>query len=289
MNAPMYRPPAEAGSLILQIDEGCPYNRCTFCAMYSGVRYKRLSIDEIRRRIVKAESRYPAKRIFLADGDVMRRPYQELHDILELLDEYIPDAARINTYATGSGIIAKNESELTTLRRMKLHTLYMGLESGDEETLKAVQKGETAETMIEAVNRAQSAGMHLSIMVLLGLAGTDGTRKHALKTAGALNRMQPRLLSFLRVVPIPGSEFYQQIDSGKVTQLSELGVVQELRNIVAGLNLNRTVVRANHSSNIIPVEARLPRDKQNLLAELDAIIRSGTLDPINPGPMPMSL
>ena len=288
MNSPSYRPPAEAGSLILQIDEGCPYNRCTFCSMYSNTPYKKRSLDEIR-EIVTAESQYPAKRIFLADGDVLRRPFEELRDILELLNETFPSAVRINTYATGSAILDKTPDQLRILRNMKLHTLYMGLESGDEPTLQTVRKGESASKMIQAAKMAQSENLHMSVMVLLGLAGADRSEAHAANTAKALNQMQPRLLSFLRVVPIPGSGFQKQIESGEITQLSERGNVEELRSIIAGLELSRTVLRANHSSNIVPLEARLPRDKERILSELDAIISSGSLDPNSPGAMPFSL
>lgn len=288
MNHPLYRPPAEAGSLILQIDEGCPYNRCTFCSMYSGIRYKRRDMEEIR-QILSAERGRRAKRIFLADGDVMRRPFGQLKEILDLLNETFPDVARINTYATGSGILAKSEDELKTLKSLKLHTLYMGLESGDEETLEKVCKGETAEQMTEAALRAQTAGLHMSIMVLLGLAGSGHSCEHAHGTATVLNRMQPRLLSFLRVVPVPGSVFSDQILSGEIDQLSERGVVEELKNIIADLELERTVLRANHSSNVVPVEARLPRDKEDLISQLDGLLSSNRLDAKGPGSMPMWL
>lgn len=256
--------------------------------MYRGIPYQRRSIDQIR-QIIANERGYPAKRIFLADGDVMRRPFDQLHEILKLLNEAFPDAVRINTYATGSSILGKSHEELKALKGLKLHTLYMGLESGDETTLKSVCKGETAEQMTNAVRLAQSAGLHMSIMVLLGLAGTAHTIEHAQSTALALNTMQPRLLSFLRVVPVPGSEFHRQISSGSIRQLSERGVVEELRNIIAGLDLKKTVLRANHSSNVVDIEARMPRDKDTIIKQLDLLLSSDRLDPNNPGRTPMWL
>lgn len=290
MNNPHYRPPAEANSLILQIDEGCPYNHCTFCAMYSGVPYIRRNMDEIE-TIISSVHQPPetVKRIFLADGDVMLRPYEQLTAILQMLNARFPEIARINTYATGTAIIKKTDPELAALRDLKLHTLYMGLESGDQETTERVHKGETVREMVEAARRAQSVGLHMSVMVLLGLAGTALTTQHAHNTAVALNKMQPRLLSCLRIVPVPTTSFADAIANGELEQLSEYGAIQELLNMVTELELRRTVFRANHSSNVVPIEARLPRGKEQLVNELRALLDSGRLDRFSPGPMPTFL
>lgn len=289
-NRPQYRPPAEADSLILQIDVGCPYNRCTFCGMYRGVRYRRRPMEEVT-RLIEAEARYAdgMRRIFLADGDVMRRPAAELLAILAELGRQFPDLARVNTYATGFAIAAKSDEDLRAMRALKLHTLYLGLESGDEAILRAVRKGEDAATMIAAVQRAQACGLRASVMVLLGLGGAERTREHAEASADALNRMQPRLLSALRVVPVPGTELHDDVTAGRFAPLSERHVVEELRAIVSRLELANTVFRANHASNVIPLEARLPRDKPALLAQLDAVLASGELDEATPGRLPLWL
>ncbi len=290
MNNPLYRPPAEANSVILQIDQGCPYNRCTFCRMYRDVPFHRRPMDEIQ-NIVKAESgRYrSAKRIFLADGDVMRRPFSELQQILVFLNESFPQLARVSLYANGSSIASKSDAELCALRRLKLHTLYMGMESGDEEVLKACCKGETAAGMVDACVRAQAAGLRMSVMLLLGLGGVAGSAEHAANSASAMNRMQPRLLSTLRVIPVPGTELYEDVRAGRFQQLTEYGAVQELRDLLDKLEINSTVFRANHTSNIVPLEGRLPRDKARLMTQLDALLASGALDETSPGPMPLSL
>jgi radical SAM superfamily enzyme YgiQ (UPF0313 family) len=290
MNNPLFRPPAEADSLILQVDQGCPYNRCTFCGMYRDVPYRRGSMDEIR-QMLRREARRGAeiRRVFLADGDVMRRPFDDLQAILVLLNEHLPRLARVSLYANGSSVAAKSDHELRALRNLKLHTLYLGLESGDEEILKECRKGETAAAMIEAGRRAQAAGLRMSVMVLLGLGGATRSREHARHTAEALNRMQPRLLSALRVIPVPGTELSAEAKAGRFQMLSEQDVVRELREMVQGLELHGTVFRANHASNIVPVEARLPRDRERLLAELDALLASGRLDAEAPGPLPLWL
>ncbi len=289
-NNPQFRPPAEADSLILQVDEGCPYNRCTFCGMYRGLPYRRLSLDEVRDLVAEESSHTPeAQRIFLADGDVMRRPFDELQTILSMLNEQFPRLARINLYANGSSISAKSEHQLRTLRSLKLYTLYMGLESGDEDVLKRCRKGETAAQMVDAGIKAQDCGLRMSVMVLLGLGGADRTTGHAGHTAETLNRMQPRLLSALRVIPVEGTELYDDAVNGRFRQLTEYQVVRELRNLVGGLDLNGTVFRTNHSSNVVPFEGRFQRDKERLLAEMDTLLNSCTMDERSPGAMTLWL
>lgn len=290
VNNPLFRPPAEAESLILQVDQGCPYNRCTFCGMYKGIPYQRRTLSDIA-LLVRHEARAQrtARRIFLADGDVMRRPYAELRDILQLLNEAFPSLARVNLYATGNAIASKTDEELRHLKSLKLHTLYLGLESGDEDTLLRVLKGETAAAMAEAGRRAQAQGLRLSVMILLGLGGLERTREHARASASCLNLMQPRHLSSLRVVPIPGTELHHAVETGRFTLLTERQVVEELRMMVVGLQLDNTVFRANHSSNIIPLEARFPRDRMILLDQLDELLASGELDSRSPGNLPLWL
>jgi len=285
---PLFRPPAEAESLILRVDRGCPYNRCAFCGMYAGVRFRRLDLTEVEALLAR-EARRGARRVFLADGDVLRRPCAELRAILKLLDGRLPGLARVNVYATGSAIAEKTDEELRALRALKLHTLYLGLESGDEAVLQGMRKGESAELMAREAARVQACGLHLSVMVLLGLGGKDRSGEHARATAEALNKMQPRLLSALRVIPVPGTGLMRDIQAGRFHELSQHEAVLELRALLAGLELSRTVFRANHASNVVPLEGTLPRDKARLLKELDALLESGELDRDSPGPKPLWL
>lgn len=289
-NNPMFRPPAEADSLILQVDQGCPYNRCTFCGMYRRVPYRRQTLQTIQLMVAAEASQAPdTRRVFLADGDVMRRPFAELQAILLLLNKHFPGLARVNLYATGGAIQSKSDAELQALRELKLHTLYLGLESGDEATLQAVRKGETAAGMIEGGRRAQANGLRVSVMILLGLGGQTRSQEHALATAIALNAMQPRLLSALRVVPVPGTELQADVAAGRFLALTERQTVEELRLMVQGLKLTNTVFRANHSSNVIPLEARFPRDQTRLLAQLDLLLASGQFNAEAPGELPLWL
>lgn len=286
----LFRPPAEARSLILQIATGCPWNQCTFCGMYKDAHYQTQTPDKIEALITAASTAQPAaKRIFLADGDVMKLDFNTLKTILEMLNAHFPRLARVNLYANGHSILQKSEAELRALRALKLNTLYMGLESGHEETLRRVKKRETAKEMIEAGRRAQAAGLKMSVMVLTGLGGQEHSTRHAAATVDALNRMQPRLLSALRVIPIPGTELYEAEQAGCFTQLTEFQAMDEIQTMIRNLELESTVFRANHSSNILPLEGRFPKDQSRLLGELDALLASGMLDATSPGPPPISL
>ncbi|MDP6526074.1 MAG: radical SAM protein [Kiritimatiellia bacterium] len=285
-----FRPPSEANSLILQVDQGCPYNRCTFCGMYRDIPYERLSVEQAEELVVQASRRHAdAQRIFLADGDVMRRPFTELQQILTAINAHYPHLARVSLYANGSSIADKTEDQLRTLRSLKLHTLYMGMESGDEEVLKACRKGENAPQMVDAGIKAEAAGLRMSVMILLGLGGAALSKAHAANSAAALNRMQPRFLSTLRVVPVPGTELYEDTMAGRFTPLTEYEIVEELYNLISALDLNSTVFRANHSSNVVPIKARFPRDKTQALSTLQTLLASDTLDKHSPGHLPMWL
>lgn len=282
----MFRPPAEADSLILRVTEGCPWNGCTFCGMYKGVPYRALDPERVERLMAAAQREDPdVRRVFLADGDAMHLEASALERILRSLNAKFPRLTRVSTYANGHSIRAKSDGELRRLKELKLHTLYMGLESGDDETLRAVHKRESADEMVEAGRRAQEAGLRMSVMVLVGLAGTERSLVHARATARAVNRMQPRLLSALRLVVTANTPLYRN----GFTMVSERQAVIELRELIAHLELESTVFRADHSSNIVPLEARFPKDRARLLGELDQLLARGRLDENSPGPLPFFL
>ena len=282
---PLFRPPGEAESLIFQVAYGCPHNTCRFCAMYKGVRYEMRPEEEVLAEICFAGRTYPeTRRVFLADGDVMALPYERLERLLTALNAAFPVLGRVGLYANGSAILGKTPEQLRALRRLKLQTLYLGLESGDQELLDRVAKGEQVEAMIAAGVLAQECDLRLSVMVLLGLGGREGSLRHARLTAAALNRMQPRLLSALRFIEVPGTRMYSGYQA-----VTEYEAVAELLEMVRGFDLHKTVFRANHSSNPIPLEARFPADQVQLIGRLEKILASGTLDRQGPGRTPLFL
>ena len=279
----LFRPPAEAESLIFQVALGCPHNTCRFCAMYKGIPYCVVREEEVLSTFEQAARRYPeTRRIFLADGDVMVLSFERLRRMLEELNRLFPALARVNLYANGSSILAKSSEELAQLRQLKLQTLYMGLESGDEDLLQQVEKGESAKGMCEAVQRAQAAGLKCSVMVLLGLGGREGSVRHAEATARVLNQMQPKLLSALRFVEVSGCSMY----TGYQT-VTEYEAISELIAMLRGLELEQTVFRANHTSNPVPLEGRLPKDRERLIMGLESILPR--LDRRGPGRLPFAL
>ena len=258
---PLFRPPAEADSLIFQIAYGCPHNTCRFCGMYKTVRYSLRAKEETMAEFHLAAQNYPETcRIFLADGDVMALPFELLKEYLIALNTFFPRLSRINIYANGSSILNKTKAQLEILRSLKLNTLYMGLESGSQNVLDRFSKTESVEEMISAVQLAQAIGFRCSVMILIGLGGNDMQQEHIRQTAFALNRMKPALLSALRYILIPGIPLPQGF-----TPISEQLAIQELYHIIDGLQLERTVFRANHTSNPIPLAGRLPADKEKLL------------------------
>jgi len=258
--------------------------------MYRGVPYREHDQATLTRRIAEAATACPgARRIFLADGDVLGLPTNTLTFILDQAHKAFPRLSRVNCYASGQALAAKSDGELTTLRKSGMHTLYLGLESGSEEVLRFMGKGAAVRDMIEGCRRAQEAGFSMSVMALIGIGGQDLSARHAQETVAALNAMQPRLLSCLRLVPVPGTPLPGWIASGRFRQLTEEESIRELRDILAGLDLRRTVFRADHSSNILPLSGRLPKDKDCLLDELDELLRCGVLDRSGPGPMPAIL
>lgn len=286
----MFRPPAEAGSALIRVADGCPHNSCAFCAMYRGVPYRVHDEASISRRLAQAAAQHPdARRIFLADGDVLALPTQMLEMILTRARAAFPRFSRVNCYASGQAMAGKSDADLARLRKKGLHTLYLGLESGSGEVLRRMAKGGTVNEMIEGCIRARSAGLSVSVMVLIGIGGQELSALHARQTAEALNAMQPALLSCLRLVPIEGTALARSIADGRFKQLTEEQSVHELRDILLGLNLVKTVFRADHSSNILPLSGRLPRDKGRLLEELDELLECGALDKNTPGAMPVLL
>jgi radical SAM superfamily enzyme YgiQ (UPF0313 family) len=286
----LFRPPSEADSLIIRVADGCPHNTCTFCGMYKGVRYREHPWDEVARRIDRAAAQWPtATRVFLADGDVMALPFETVRDCLVRLGQRLPRLARVGVYANGRSILARSEAQLADLRGLRLQTLYLGLESGDEEVLRRVRKGDTAEEMIAAVQRAQGCGLRLSVMVLIGLGGRERSREHARATAAALNRMQPQFLAALRAIPLPGTPLASEIEAGRFTPVSEREATEELRELITHLELERTLFRANHVSNVVPLGGRFPRDREALVAQLDQLLAAGLLDERGPGAAPLWL
>jgi radical SAM superfamily enzyme YgiQ (UPF0313 family) len=186
----------------------------------------------------------------------------------------------VGTYVNAKNVAAKSDEELKGLAEARLGIGYLGLESGHPDVLREIDKGATADEMVEAVGRAQAAGIKMSVMGLLGLAGRRRSMEHAEATATVLNRMQPRYVAFLTVTPVPGTELFDRHESGEFDLIGPHGSLAELRRVVEGLELEGSVFSANHASNYLPLTGRLPADREKILARIDAAL-DGSL-PLRP-------
>lgn len=276
-DTPVFRPPSEAESFILRVTRGCAHNSCTYCNMYRGVKFEKLSDDQIMRQIAMAYSTDAegVRRVFLADGDALVLPTERLLNILAVLKKYFPNLERVSSYAAPRDILAKSVEELTELRRAGLALLYYGMESGDAQTLKDIRKGVNDKQSIEAGKRVIAAGMKLSIMIILGIAGKEGSTRHALATAHAINEIKPTMMSALSLMLYRGSELKEQFERGEFHPLTPAQLMEELKLIMEHVDLPESehmIFRSNHVSNYIRLAATLPRDKEQLLKDIDKSI-----------------
>jgi radical SAM superfamily enzyme YgiQ (UPF0313 family) len=270
---PVYRPPSEADSLILQVTEGCSHNRCTFCSMYRTKSFRAITLTQIRAEISEARRLLgpDVPRVFLADGDAMCLSARRLTEILDALDEAFPRLRRVGTYANARDVLGKSDGELDELRRRKLGILYVGLESGDDATLAAVEKGATVAEMIEAGRRARAAGMAVSVMVQVGLAGRERSLLHARLSAEAVNRMEPTYTALLTYTPTPDSPLFERVGRGEFELPGPLESLEEIREFVRGLSC-RTYLTCNHPSNYLPLEGRMPSAQRDILLLLEGAL-----------------
>ena len=266
---PLFRPPSEAHSLIFQITLGCSRNRCTFCGMYKEKRFRIRPVEEILEEIASVPpSRRPhVQRIFLADGDALIYPQAGLVQILEALIEAFPRLTRVGSYASPGSLAGKTVEELTALRERKLRILYFGLESGDDPTLQAIDKGYPAKEMLAFCRKAQEAGMKLSVTAILGLAGAQRSAEHARATAEWISALSPEYFSLLTLFHRHNDDYLRLI-----TPLSRGGILEEAREMLIHLSPHRTILRSNHVSNFLQLAGSYPKDRQLLIDQVESAI-----------------
>ena len=269
------RPPSEADSILLQVTVGCSHNKCTFCAAYKNKRFK-IKDDAIIGADLDFAARYCQRqdRLFFCDGDALIIPQKRLVTILRAIREKLPWVRRVSTYANAKGIRMKSDEELTELKELGLTLLYMGLESGDDQTLTEIKKGADVARMIECGRRVKKIGMRLSITVLLGIAGDDPVRSlaHARATGEALSAIDPDFVGALTIMVVPGTPLHEAQRKGGWRLSDPLEMLAELREMIAHTNLSGGLFYANHASNYLPIKARLPRDKEATLALIDQAV-----------------
>lgn len=268
------RPPSEADSILLQATLGCSHNKCTFCGSYRDKRF-RIKDDTIILHdiLFAAKHMQEQDRLFLMDGDALIIPQKRLMWILERIREHLPWVKRVGAYANVKGIKMKSLEELKQLRKNNLGILFYGVETGDDEIRKAIQKGSTAETCCEMGRRVKEADIGLSVTVLLGIGGREKSLQHAQATGELLSAMDPNFVGALTVMFVPGTPLYQDYVNGRFVLPDEPGLLRELREMITYTNLTRGYFFSNHASNYLPVKAKLPSGKQKALNLIDAALR----------------
>jgi len=272
---PLYRPPSEARSLILQVTNGCSWNRCTFCEMYTQPQKKfrprpQEDIEHDLERV--AASGQPVRRIFLADGDAMTLSFRRLRLIMASINRHLPGVQRVSSYCLPRNIRKKSVDELAELAALGLTLYYVGCESGDDAVLERVSKGETFDSSLDALRKIKAAGARSSVMILNGLGGKHFSEPHARNSARLMNAAQPEYLSTL-VVSFPlGMERYQAGFNGEYEPLEQPELFREMRWLLEDLELDNTIFRSDHASNYLILKGTLGKDKQKLLTTVQAAI-----------------
>jgi len=265
------RPPSEADSIIIQVTVDCSHNKCTFCAAYkdNGKNFRIRTDTEITENLVFAARHCGnQKKVFLADGDALILSQKRLLRIFDLVKQHLPHVSRVSLYGNAKAIRSKTITELKELKALGLHRIYMGLESGDDEILSKICKGETADTMVEAGLLVRSAGIFLSVTVLLGIAGVAGSIRHAQESARVLSKMQPKQIAALCLMPLSNTPLGQQYEDGTFQLPDARALLIELQELISNISCDKVQFMANHASNYLPVSGRLIRDKDKLLANI---------------------
>jgi radical SAM superfamily enzyme YgiQ (UPF0313 family) len=268
----IFRPPNEADAILLQVTVGCSHNGCRFCGMYREKRYRVKALDVVRGDIAHARAAYPGNgRVFLCDGDALAMPHDDLVAVLEAIRDGLPEVIRITSYANAKSLALKTDAQLAELRALNLKLVHVGLESGDDQTLLRMQKHGSAQFHVEQVQRAHAAGIKAFVTVLLGLGGRARSSEHALATAQCLSAMNPSSVGALSLMLIPGTPLFADAQRGSFELPPPEGMLKELRIMVENTTL-RGMFYANHASNYLPIRARLPRDRVEALAQIDAAL-----------------
>jgi radical SAM superfamily enzyme YgiQ (UPF0313 family) len=270
----IFRPPSEAESLILQVTVGCSYNRCTFCSAYQGKSFRIKSFEEVKEDIDEASSYgSPIHKVFLADGDALAIPQSDLIRILEYLRKRVIGLERAGIYANAKDILKKDVEELKALKDLSLGIIYLGLESGDREVLRRIKKNATVDQLIRAARRVKESEILLSVTVILGIGGVEGSQVHAMETGKILSEMDPDYVGALSLMVVPGTPIEREIETGKLVLPTPFGLIQELETMIQHCQFTRCFFASNHASNYLPLRVRMPEEKEEALRRILEVLR----------------
>jgi radical SAM superfamily enzyme YgiQ (UPF0313 family) len=287
----IFRPPSERMAYFLPLTRGCSNNTCTFCGFY-GTKLQMRNVDDALKEIdalslfidqgitlpetppivYTIARQWNGRRVFLQDGDAMIYPFPKLKQVLERLNDKFPNVKRVGTYATPQSILLKSPSELKELQQLKLGIVYMGIESGDDELLQRIGKGVDYRQMVEAGLKAKEAGIILSVTVILGLGGVEGSQRHITDTARVLTEIDPEYAGALTLTLIPDTPLCEQAERGEFHPISPFQSLEELKVLIEHSKFTDCFFSSMHASNYFAIRGRLPLEEQRMLNELESIL-----------------
>ena len=257
----VFRPPSEAYSLIVQVTIGCSHNKCTFCDMYKEKRFRVRKLEDVKADFDEARRMYRrVDRIFLADGDALMCRPEHMAEILRYIKKLFPECERVTSYGSPASILCKKQEDLNLLHELGLEMIYLGLESGSDEVLRRVNKGETADEIVRAGLMVKEAGMKLSVTCIAGLG--------SLEPAEALSRMKPEyigLLTLLFELPTPLMRDWQE---GRFYLMNPIEIAHETLILLEHIDSEGSIFRANHASNYVNLAGTLNRDRDAMCQRL---------------------
>ncbi|MBS6517114.1 MAG: radical SAM protein [Clostridium sp.] len=267
----VYRPPSEARSLIVQVTIGCAHNTCTFCNMYKAKDFRVRSMEEIMEDLQEAHDSYGAyvQKVFLADGDALVLQTEKLLEILKAVKKLFPNCTRVASYGTAQDILRKSEEELKSLQKAGLGIVYVGAESGDDDILKSICKGVTADELKAAGQKLKRCGIQTSVTLISGLGGRKKVEEHARSCADLISAMNPEYASFLTLRLYEGTPMYDDVVTGRFERITADEIVDEMKIFLEHVDSPGTVFRTNHASNYVVLAGNLNDDIPSMLAQLD--------------------
>ena len=272
----VFRPPSEAYSLIVQVTVGCSHNKCTFCDMYKEKRFHLRKLEDVLEdfNIARRQYRY-IERVFLADGDALFRKTEDLAVILKHIRKIIPECRRVTSYGSPKSILTKSPEDLALLHSLGLEMIYLGLESGNEQVLKHINKGVTVEDIVRAGQMVKDAGMKLSVTAISGLGGTEMWKEHAIDTAKAFSRMKPDYIGLLTLMFEGDVPLRRECEEGKFHLLTAPQVAKETLLMLEHIDSEGSVFRSNHASNYLTLKGTLNRDREAMCEQIRTALERG--------------